>query len=61
MRETRADTAQAFVYAVALHALLFALMFVGLWWTRSNAQLSAAGPVIEAELVDPNALSAAMQ
>lgn len=61
MRETRADTAQALVYAVALHALLFALMFFGLWWTRSNAAVSAAGPVIEAELIDPDALSAAMK
>ncbi len=61
MRETRADTTQAFFYALALHALLFALMFAGLWWTRSSAPLSAAGPVIEAELVDPDALSAAMK
>ena len=36
MRETRADTAQALVYALALHALLFALMFLGLWWTRDS-------------------------
>ncbi len=61
MKETRADTTRALVYALALHALLFGLMFVGLWWTRSNAPVSAAGPVIEAELIDPNALSAAMK
>ena len=58
MRETRADTAQALLYALALHVLLFALVFLGMWWTRASAPLSAAGPVIEAELVDPNALSA---
>lgn len=61
MRETRADTTQALFQALALHALLFALMFIGLWWTRTNAPVSAAGPVIEAELIDPDALSAAMK
>ncbi len=61
MRETRADTTRALLYALALHALLFALGFIGLWWTRSSAPVSAAGPVIEAELIDPNALSASMQ
>lgn len=61
MRETRADTRQAFIYAIALHVLLFLLAFVGLWWTRSTAPVSAAGPVVEAELIDPNALSAQMK
>ncbi|MCL1634514.1 cell envelope integrity protein TolA [Luteimonas sp. SX5] len=61
MRETRADTTQAFVYAIALHVLLFLLAFVGLWWTRSTAPVSAAGPMVEAELIDPNALSAQMK
>lgn len=58
MRETRADTTRALVYAVALHVLLFAVAFIGLWWTRSSAPQAAAGPVIEAELIDPDALSA---
>ncbi|HTM70887.1 MAG TPA: cell envelope integrity protein TolA, partial [Luteimonas sp.] len=57
MRETRADTRVAFVAALALHALLFALLFVGMWWTRTTAPVSAAGPEIEADLVDPNALA----
>lgn len=61
MRETRADTRQAVVYAIALHVLLFLLMFAGLWWTRTSAPVSAAGPVVEAELIDPNALSARMK
>lgn len=61
MRETRADTAQAFLYAIALHVLLFALAFFGLWWTRASTPVSAAGSPIEAELVDANALSARMQ
>lgn len=61
MRETRADTAQAFVYAIVLHVLLFALAFLGLWWTRSSAPVSAAGSPIEADLVDVSSLSARMQ
>lgn len=61
MRETRADTAQAIVWALLLHAVLFALMFLGLQWTRSNAPVSAAGSPVAAELVDANALTPAMQ
>lgn len=61
MRETRADTRIAFVGALALHALLFALLFAGMWWTRTAAPVSAAGPQIEADLVDPNALAAPLR
>lgn len=61
MRETRADTQQAVLAAALLHALLFALMLAGLWWTRSVAPQSAAGEPVEAELVDPDALSARLQ
>lgn len=59
MKETRADTVQAFIAALLLHALLFLLMYFGLLWTQSEASASLKGPAIEAELVDPNALSAA--
>ena len=59
MKETRADTVQAFFAALALHALFFALVFFGLLWTRIEAPASLKGPAIEAELIDPNALSAA--
>jgi colicin import membrane protein len=61
VRETRADTRVAVVAALALHALLFALLFVGMWWTRTAAPVSAAGPQIEADLVDPNALAAPLR
>lgn len=61
MRETRADTAQAFVYAIALHALLFVLMFIGLWWTRTTTPQQSWGVPVEAEVVDANALSASMR
>ena len=61
MRETRADTTQAFVYAVALHALLFALMFFGLWWTRSSTPQESWGVPVQAEVIDANALSPSLQ
>ncbi|MFP5374031.1 MAG: cell envelope integrity protein TolA [Gammaproteobacteria bacterium] len=61
MRERRADTVQATLLALGLHLLLFAVAFLGMWWTRSTAPTSAAGPVIEAELVDASALSANLQ
>ena len=61
MRETRADTRQALLQALALHVLLFAAMFAGLRWTRAQVAAPAAGEVIEADLVDPSALSAPMQ
>lgn len=61
MRETRADTAQAFVYAMALHALLFALMYFGLWWTRSSTPQESWGVPVEAEVIDASKLSASLR
>ena len=61
MRETRADTAQALLLALLLHALLFGLVLFGLWWTREPETVSAAGSPVQAELVDANALPASMQ
>ena len=61
MKETRADTRRALLQAMGLHVVLFALMFAGLQWTRSNVAEAAQGEVIEADLIDPSALSAAMR
>jgi|SRR5690554_5203884 len=61
MRQTRADTARAVVLALLLHVALFALIFLGLWWTRSAAPPSAAGSPISAELVDASELSSSMR
>lgn len=61
MRETRTDTSRALLQALGLHVVLFALMFAGLHWTRAPSVEPAAGEPIEADLVDPTALSAAMQ
>lgn len=49
--ETRADKLRAFVYAIAVHVLCLALMFVGLLWTDQSKPVSVAGSVIEATLV----------
>lgn len=59
MKETPADTAQAFILAVLLHLGLFAVLFIGLWWTRSAAP--AASGAISAELMDASQLSPAMR
>ncbi|MFS8136716.1 MAG: cell envelope integrity protein TolA [Thermomonas sp.] len=61
MKETRADTRNALLQATGLHVLLFALMFAGLHWTRSHVVEPAQGEPIEADLIDPSALSASMQ
>lgn len=61
MRETRADTAQAILFAVALHAVLLAMVLFGMWWTRTHDTISAAGSPVQADVVDANALSAAMR
>jgi colicin import membrane protein len=47
--------------ALGLHVVLFAMMFAGLQWTRSNVAEAAQGEVIEADLIDPAALGAAMR
>ena len=61
MNQTRADTRVALLQALGLHVALFAVMFAGLQWTRSNVAEAAHGEVIEADLVDVSDLSAAMQ
>lgn len=47
--------------AVGLHVLLFALLYAGLHWTRSNVVEPPQGDPIEADLIDPSALSPSMQ
>ena len=61
MKETGADTRTALLQALGLHVVLFAMMFAGLQWTRNNVAEAAQGEVIEADLIDPTALSAAMR
>ena len=61
MRETRADTAQAVFFALALHAALFALLLFGLWWSRAHPPVSAAGSPVEADVVSATSLSKSLQ
>ena len=59
MRENRADTVFAVVFALLLHALpLLLLVFASLWRAPPS---SAAGEPISADVVDLNALSASMR
>ena len=60
MKERSSDTVEAIIAAVALHAVLLLLMYFGLPWFNPPP-VDPAGPPIEAELVDPNALSASMR
>jgi len=60
MREARSDTTQAVVLALLLHVLLFGLVFLGMYWTRSAAPQSAGLP-ISADIIDADALSPAAQ
>lgn len=50
--ETTADKVRALVFAIGLHVLCVLLMLVGVTWTQSSAPELAAGPVIDATLVD---------
>ena len=61
MKQTRADTSIAIVQAVGLHALLFVLLFAGLWFTRTSAVPNAQGDPIEADLASVSDLSASMR
>jgi colicin import membrane protein len=61
VKQTRADTWMALLQALALHVLLFALMFAGLRWSQHNAAEAAQGDPIEADLVAVSDLSASMQ
>lgn len=58
MRETRADTTIAVLLAIALHLLIVLFVLFGMWWSSRRQAEPAAGPIIEADLIDPSALSA---
>lgn len=59
MRESRADNAVAIGLAVLVHVLLFGLILLGALWSASDRTQSAAGSPISADVIDPDALSAA--
>ena len=53
--ESIGDKTRAFIYALLVHLVCIAVMFVGLLWTKAAAPISIPGPIIEAELVGPSA------
>ena len=58
--ETSWDKLRAVVFALGVHAVALALMFVGLLWQPAPAAADAAGPMIEATLVSSPQQSAAI-
>ena len=50
--DSLSDQIKALAYSIAVHALCVLLITIGVAWTRSNRPAAAAGPVIEAVLVD---------
>ena len=57
--ETTADKLRALLYAIGVHLVCVALMFVGLLWTSQTRPVSVAGSVIEATLVSTDLASSA--
>jgi colicin import membrane protein len=51
------DQIKALAYSIGVHALCVLLITIGVAWTKSTRPVSAAGPVIEAVLVDTDQLS----
>ncbi|MCD9032648.1 cell envelope integrity protein TolA [Luteimonas sp. Y-2-2-4F] len=60
MRQQRAETVRAVLLALGLHVLLILMLVFGLDWTRSRAEPAFGSPV-SADIIDPDALSAAQQ
>lgn len=61
MRESRSDNAVAIGLSILVHVLLFGLILLGALWNASSRPESAMGSPVSADLIDPNALSAADQ
>ena len=47
------NSLRPWLYSIAVHLLVLALVSVSLWWTRSTVVVSIPGPIIEATLVGP--------
>jgi colicin import membrane protein len=60
VRTRRSDDIVAVVLAILVHALIVAVLVGGLWWTKSEVEVTRAGGMA-ADVVDMGALSAAAQ
>lgn len=61
MRESPADNTIAIGLSILVHVLLFGLILLGALWNAASRPESAAGSPVSADIIDPNALSAADQ
>jgi|GEM_PF-111293 len=59
MRESRSDNVVAIGLSILVHVLLFGLILLGALWNASSRPESAMGSPVSADIIDPNALSAA--
>ncbi|TDK30091.1 cell envelope integrity protein TolA [Luteimonas terrae] len=59
MRESRSDNVVSIGLALLVHLLIFGLIFLGAIWSASSRPDSAMGSPVSADIIDPNALSAA--
>ncbi|NYZ62389.1 cell envelope integrity protein TolA [Luteimonas sp. SJ-16] len=59
MRESRSDNVTAIGLSVLVHVVLFGLILLGALWNASSRPESAMGSPVSADIIDPNALSAA--
>jgi len=59
MRESRSDNVVSIGLALLVHLLIFGLIFLGALWSASSRPESAMGSPVSADIIDPNALSAA--
>jgi len=59
--ESTADKIRALVFSIGLHLLCLLVMVGGVWWTRTAAPEPAAGPIIDAVLVDMTGVTWAPQ
>ncbi len=51
--ENLGDKIRAVIFALLMHLVIFALLFVGLMWSKTAQPISIPGAVIEATLVGP--------
>lgn len=49
--ETFGQKVRAYLYALLVHVVVIASLFIGLLWSRTAAPVATPGPVIEAEIV----------
>jgi colicin import membrane protein len=49
--ETFGQKARAYLYALLVHVVVIASLFIGLLWSRTATPVATPGPVIEAEIV----------